>query len=61
MLWSHCGVSPGVSSTGVSGMNAPENGRVGKSSRGTGSGGDCFKMFKTVGVNRESCHSWMEA
>ena len=45
----------------VSGMKAPENGRVGRvgeSRRGTGSGGDCFKMLKTVGV---SCHSWMEA
>ena len=35
----------------VSGMKSPENGRVGESRRGTGNGGDCFKMFKTVGVN----------
>ena len=46
----------------VSGMKTPENGRVGESrgqSPGNGSGGDCFKMFKTIGVNRreyrESC------
>ena len=24
---------------------------VGDSRRGTGSGGDCFKMFKTIGMN----------
>ena len=30
----------------------PENGSVGDSHQGTGSGGDCFKMFKTVAVNR---------
>ena len=46
-------------------LMAPENGRVGESResrRGTGSGGDCFIMFKTVGVSRrESCHCWMKA
>ena len=40
-----------VMNTPESGMKTPENGMVGDSRRGTGSGGDCFKMFKTVGVN----------
>ena len=38
--------------TPESGMKTPENRMVGDSRRGTGSGGDCFKMFKTIGVNR---------
>ena len=46
--------------TPENGMKTPENGVVGDSRRGTGSGCDCFKMFKTIVVNRESCHSWME-
>ena len=36
----------------LSGLLAGGSGRIGESRRGTGSGGDCFKMFKTVRVNR---------
>ena len=35
--------------TPENGMKTPEKGMGGDSRRGTGSGGDCFKMFKTLG------------
>ena len=40
----------------VIGMKTPLNGRIGYSRQETGSDGDYFKMFKTIRVNRESCH-----
>ena len=42
----------------VSGMITPESGMVGDSRQGTGSGGDCFRMFTTIGVTR--CESLLD-
>ena len=40
----------------ASGIQTPYNWRVRDRRLGTGSRGDCFKMFKTVGINRCKSH-----
>ena len=37
---------------GIVWMKTPQNGRVGNSRQGKGSSGDCFKMLKTIGLDR---------